>query len=322
MDNNTTTSARGQRWSRVRFVTLAEVVGYLLVAGVAVLVGVTLFLRAEIKESGAGPIRPMLTEVTVPGDALPVERLVPRGQQIDAGVPVISVLTGAAALPRALARRHLEAAIAALSTIPAPLAPLGTQSPSPSQPPDAPPGTPSSSPAQAPAPGAPPGTPGSSPAQAPGALDDIRRALDALPPDPAPTAIPAPRAGCIDYDGEPEPWRVLPAGAVCARLYDLDRLEMTFTLTLANASHDIAVGNTVRAILPDPSETLVGAVIEVTPVDNTQRRVTARFESVTPSVRDRFKALVFADTPQPFPDAKAEVVVGTRSLFREIFGRR
>lgn len=148
-----------------------------------------------------------------------------------------------------------------------------------------------------------------------------REALDAIGPEPPGLTILSPVTGSVVPLPEADQATVRAAGTPLAHVYSSDRLRFDGTLGDAAKAGQVRKGDAVHVRLSSPSEELTGQVESVAIKEGTAS-VVACFDNVAPTVCGRFLLQPGSDTPGKTPGVKARVVVGRRSLFRHIFGRR
>lgn len=111
-----------KHWLSIRFVALAEIVGYVLCGIVGIIVLCTFIVKVEILAHANGTLRLVSADVVVNRDALLTEYLVSTGDEVSQGAPVCRIITAPAAQRQALAGRQLQATISVLEQDPSPAA--------------------------------------------------------------------------------------------------------------------------------------------------------------------------------------------------------
>lgn len=153
-------------------------------------------------------------------------------------------------------------------------------------------------------------------------LENIRNLAAALPTADGKATLDASESGWVKWSVDADTLDPVPPGEPLARIYDLTWLVVEATVPAAKTNRVIEPGMSVRVKLEDFPGPVVGTVVTVTDGEDDQRNVTARFEAIPEAWQEHFHALVFDEGADEFPPVTVEVVVGHRSLFREIFGRR
>jgi len=152
-------------------------------------------------------------------------------------------------------------------------------------------------------------------------LTNVREALGDLPADVGAETLSAPRAGILQHAVESGADVPAPAGDPLALVHDMTRLRIEGVLESLNAEK-VAEGQQVRLTIDPIAEPFMGYVAAVSRSGET-RQVLLQFQDVPEAVQHHFHKLLFdAETPSALPAVRAAIIVGHRSLFRQMFGRR
>lgn len=154
-------------------------------------------------------------------------------------------------------------------------------------------------------------------------LKALRIALDAGPDPGEPTIIRAPQKGWIHCEPGIGQFEILSAGRTLAQFYNFNRLMLEFlTRPDGKEGPKASVGNLVRVRWAALSKPLLGKVTKTEDIDSQRQKITAIFHPVDQEARDSLYTLIFDGIGQEFPTVEGVVIVGHRSLFRALFGRR
>ena len=156
----------------------------------------------------------------------------------------------------------------------------------------------------------------------PATLETVRNVLATLPSTEDSAVLEAPQGGWLKHAASPDVGVLIPPGQSIARIYDLKQLVLEAAVASSNTNHTVSAGMTVRMTLEDFPEPILGSVATVADGENGQEKVTALFEGLPEDWQDHFHALAFSQGKDDFPSVNAEIIVGRRSVFKEIFGRR
>jgi len=150
------------------------------------------------------------------------------------------------------------------------------------------------------------------------ALDESQRALEVLPLPAQEEDLAAPAAGFVAYRADLADVGTIPAGEALAIVYQSDRLLLETTLGDTAADQLVAPGQEVRATVPESGDRLTGRVVSVDP----ERKVLVAFSDIPEEVQKRIRAAVLDESALRLPVLNAEVVVGSQSLFKQMFGKK
>jgi hypothetical protein len=151
-----------------------------------------------------------------------------------------------------------------------------------------------------------------------GALRSINVALDDLDVVPPTQTLQSPMRGVVVTHQDANGTAVLAPETSLATTYDLEVLLFTAVLEATKAKH-VAAGQVVRVTLDGVEEALEGRVVGE-PEARDGGTIQIRFEQVPEAVQRVIRELLIAETAS-FPEVRATIVVGRRSLFGKLFGR-
>jgi len=276
-----------KRWLARRYVFLAEVTGYTLSGIVGLIVLSTFLVKVEIIAEGSGIVGPVSTDIVADTDALLTEYLASTGDEVLAESPVCLIATDSADRLQALARRDLEATILALEQAPSLIAS--------------------------------------------DTLTHARAAFATFPPNERGEEITTPESGMLRCLIDPQRSGVIPAGVPLARVYDVTRLVLDAPLGQSGAADMVAEGQVVRMELFEQVEgdgkgagerqQLHGRVQTIS-TDGAAKRVVVYFADIPAVTREHFRSMLRDDGEDALPTVSVDIVVGHRSLFKDVFGRK
>jgi len=152
-------------------------------------------------------------------------------------------------------------------------------------------------------------------------LEQTRAALATLPPNDRSEEITAPRGGTVKRLIEPSQSGIVSATTPLATVYDLSRLTLDATIDPGAIAELVAEGQTVRVRLPGQGGEIRGSVQAVMTEGATKRAIIG-FAGVAPLVHERFRSMLCGDGGEALATTGADIVVGHRSLFKDVFGRK
>lgn len=157
-------------------------------------------------------------------------------------------------------------------------------------------------------------------AESDAALQELKRALAKLPPIEDFESVITSQSGVLRR--ELLPWQdgILSGGTLLARVCDPRTLEMHARLGESEGGHRIGVGQRALVVIEDLDAVLTGEVVEVSR-DESDARFRLEFQAVPAEVQSRFRESFVGRTDDEFPSLQADIIVGSRSLFMEMFGR-
>lgn len=158
-------------------------------------------------------------------------------------------------------------------------------------------------------------------AQSKSAATQARSALDTLGLPQDLQVLNAPESGIVVPAESALRAELLNPGEAVAHIVDVSRLVMVGTVPPAE-SGKVTVGNPARVTTPYNDAVLKGRVLEVN--KSAPDKVTLLFESIPESLRQSYpEAFLFSEAlPAETTFCKAQILVGSSSLFRNLFGRR
>ncbi len=153
------------------------------------------------------------------------------------------------------------------------------------------------------------------------ALGETRRAIAALPPPDTGEILTSPAEGILKQLVDPNLEATVSAGKPLAVVYDLSQLQFDGRLGASTADQKVAAGQTARVAIPGVPVPIVGHVESVNAGD-TSKTVTIRFDDPSPEVRELFQARILGQGEPDAMSVHVDIVVGSQSLFKEVFGRK
>lgn len=149
-------------------------------------------------------------------------------------------------------------------------------------------------------------------------LNILRNVLEDIDEIPPIQTIHSPGRGIIIVSMESELHEELVPGRTLATVYNLNSLLCAAVLE-SEKTDKVEEGQVVRLTVPELEETIVGQVVGQ-PEHKDGETIQFQFDKVSNNVQQFFRDLVISE-PISFPEVRASVVVGRRSLFAKLFGR-
>jgi len=150
------------------------------------------------------------------------------------------------------------------------------------------------------------------------ALRFVHDALEDLDATPCTQTVSAPIRGTVIAHHDSNGTSVLRPETPLGTMYDLEVILGTAVLEASKATK-VKEGQETRVTLLGMDEPLVGRVVGQ-PEARDGGTVQLRFEQVPAGAQRLFREM-FEVEPPSFPEVRAEIVVGRRSLFVKLFGR-
>jgi len=157
-------------------------------------------------------------------------------------------------------------------------------------------------------------------AESAAALKELKRALVNLPPTEDCEPIVSSWGGILRLVEEPGGAGVLPGGTALALVCDLKTLEMRAQIGESEGGDAIAVGQRTRVLIESLDVVMMGEVAEVHR-DEHDIGIRVEFSEIPPIVLDHFVNAIVSDPTSDPLVLQVNIIVGSRSLFMEMFGR-
>jgi hypothetical protein len=157
-------------------------------------------------------------------------------------------------------------------------------------------------------------------AESAAALKELKRALANLPQIEDCESIVTPWSGVLRH--EEVPWRAgtIPGGTALALVCDLKTLEMQAQIGGSEGGDAIAVGQPAGIVIERLNAVMMGEVAEVHRDDH-DTGIRIEFTEIPAIVEDHFADVIVNDPSSDPIVLQANIIVGSRSLFMEMFGR-
>ncbi len=152
------------------------------------------------------------------------------------------------------------------------------------------------------------------------ALIELKRALANLPPIEDSKSIITSWSGVLRHEGAPWQSRVMSGGTPLALVCDFQTLEMRARIGESDGGDDIAVGQRTRVVIESLDALMVGEVAEVHR-NEPYNDIRLEFSEIPSIVQGHFFEAFVGDPNGDPLVLQADIIVGSRSLFMEMFGR-
>jgi hypothetical protein len=153
-----------------------------------------------------------------------------------------------------------------------------------------------------------------------GALREMRRALTNLPPIEDFESIITPWTGVIRFESVPPQGEIMSDGTPLARVCDPQTLAMKGRVAESQGGNRIKVGQKARVLTEILDALIIGEVVECFRDDQfTDIRI--EFSEIPFIVEAYFVDNLEKGSGDDMPVLQADVIVGSRSLFTEMFAR-
>ena len=157
-------------------------------------------------------------------------------------------------------------------------------------------------------------------AESAAASKELNRALANLPPIKDFESIVSSWGGILKLEEAPGRAGVIPGGTALALVCDLKTLEMRTQIGNSKGGDAIVNGQRTRVVIETLDSIMMGEVAEVLRGDD-NTGVRLEFSDIPPIVQDHFADAIVSDSPSDPLVLQANIVVDSRSLFMEMFGR-
>jgi hypothetical protein len=157
-------------------------------------------------------------------------------------------------------------------------------------------------------------------AESAAALNQLKSALANLSPIEDGKSIVSSWGGVLRLEEVQGPAGVLPGGTALALVCDLKTLEMRTQIGESEGGGAVAVGQRTRVLIESLDAVMMGEVAEVHRDDH-YTGVRLEFSEIPPIVQDHFANAIVSDPTSDPLVLQVNIIVGSRSLFMEMFGR-
>jgi hypothetical protein len=152
------------------------------------------------------------------------------------------------------------------------------------------------------------------------AAEELKRALAILPPIEDIESIMTSHSGVLRHNHVPWEDGVLSGGTPLALVCDLQTLEMKGKLGDSRTNDRLAVGQRARVFMDDLREVVMGDVVEFHRGTN-EIDFRLEFTGVSPKIQDYFRDKFVSAPVGASLVLQAEIIVGSQSVFTEMFSR-